>query len=95
MKENNIKIRCSFGIFPCVKNSDTLTINDGDKSWSISFTRGKIKNKDIGISDFFNKKDFIGAFVISVTSSLFLQDNYMSIMKIFFSQESQRLLLNF
>lgn len=81
MKENNIKIRCSFGIFPCVKNSDTLTINDGDKSWSISFTRGKIKNKDIGISDFFNKKDFIGAFVISVTSSLFLQDNYMSIME--------------
>ena len=57
------------------------SINDGDKSWSISFTRGKIKNKDIGISDFFNKKDFIGAFVISVTSSLFLQDNYMSIME--------------
>ena len=81
MKENSIKIKCSFGIFSCIKNSDTLTINDGDKSWSISFIRGKIKNKDIGISDFFNKKDFIGAFVISVTSSLFTHDNYMSIME--------------
>ncbi|MDU1909859.1 methionine synthase [Fusobacterium sp.] len=81
MKENSIKIRCSFGIFSCIKNSDTLTINDKDKSWNISFIRGKSKNKNIGISDFFNKEDFIGAFVISVTSSLFTQDNYMCIME--------------
>lgn len=81
MKENDIKIRCSFGIFPCTKDFDTLTINDGNKNWSISFTRGEVKNKNIGISDFFSKKDFIGTFIISVNSSLFIHDDYMSIME--------------
>lgn len=81
MKENNIKVRCSFGIFPCTKDSDNLTIKDSDKNWNISFIRGEVKNKDIGISDFFNENDFIGTFIISVNSSLFDEDNYMSIME--------------
>lgn len=81
MKENDIKVRCAFGIFPCTKDSDNLTIKDSDKNWSISFIRGEVKNKDIGISDFFNENDFIGTFIISVNSSLFDEDNYMSIME--------------
>lgn len=81
MKENDIKVRCAFGIFPCTKDSDNLTIKDSDKNWSISFIRGEVKNKDIGISDFFNENDFIGTFIISVNSSLFDKDNYMSIME--------------
>lgn len=81
MKENDIKVKCAFGIFPCTKDSDNLTIKDSDKNWSISFIRGEIKNKDIGISDFFNENDFIGTFIISVNSSLFDEDNYMSIME--------------
>ncbi|MHD0316698.1 methionine synthase [Fusobacterium sp. THCT1E2] len=81
MKENDIKIRCAFGIFPCTKNSDNLSIKDGDKNWNISFIRGEVKNKNIGISDFFNENDFIGTFIISVNSSLFDEDNYMSIME--------------
>ena len=71
MKENDIKVRCAFGIFPCTKDSDNLTIKDSDKNWAISFIRGEVKNKDIGISDFFNENDFIGIFIISVNSSLF------------------------
>lgn len=81
MKENDIKVRCAFGIFPCTKDSDNLTIKDSDKNWAISFIRGGVKNKDIGISDFFNENDFIGTFIISVNSSLFDEDNYMSIME--------------
>lgn len=81
MKENDIKVRCAFGIFPCTKDSDSLTIKDSDKNWAISFIRGEVKNKDIGISDFFNENDFIGTFIISVNSSLFDEDNYMSIME--------------
>lgn len=81
MKENDIKVKCAFGIFPCTKDSDNLTIKDNDKNWSISFIRGEVKNKDIGISDFFNENDFIGTFIISVNSSLFDEDNYMSIME--------------
>lgn len=81
MKENDIKVRCAFGIFPCTKDSDNLTIKDSDKNWAISFIRGEVKNKDIGISDFFNENDFIGIFIISVNSSLFDKDNYMSIME--------------
>lgn len=81
MKENDIKVRCAFGIFPCTKDSDNLTIKDSDKNWAISFIRGEVKNKDIGISDFFNENDFIGTFIISVNSSLFDKDNYMSIME--------------
>lgn len=81
MKENDIKVRCAFGIFPCTKDSDNLTIKDSDKNWAISFIRGEVKNKDIGISDFFNENDFIGTFIISVNSSLFDEDNYMSIME--------------
>lgn len=81
MKENDIKVKCAFGIFPCTKDSDNLTIKDSDKNWSISFIRGEVKNKDIGISDFFNENDFIGIFIISVNSSLFDKDNYMSIME--------------
>lgn len=81
MKENDIKVKCAFGIFPCTKDSDNLTIKDSDKNWSISFIRGEVKNKDIGISDFFNENDFIGTFIISVNSSLFDKDNYMSIME--------------
>ena len=64
MKENDIKVRCAFGIFPCTKDSDNLTIKDSDKNWAISFIRGEVKNKDIGISDFFNENDFIGTFII-------------------------------
>lgn len=81
MKENDIKVRCAFGIFPCTKDSDNLTIKDSDKNWAISFIRGEVKNKDIGISDFFSENDFIGTFIISVNSSLFDEDNYMSIME--------------
>lgn len=81
MKENDIKVKCAFGIFPCTKDSDNLTIKDSDKNWAISFIRGEVKNKDIGISDFFNENDFIGTFIISVNSSLFDKDNYMSIME--------------
>lgn len=81
MKENDIKVKCAFGIFPCTKDSDNLTIKDSDKNWSISFIRGEVKNKNIGISDFFNENDFIGTFIISVNSSLFDEDNYMSIME--------------
>lgn len=81
MKENDIKVKCAFGIFSCTKDSDNLTIKDSDKNWSISFIRGEVKNKDIGISDFFNENDFIGTFIISVNSSLFDEDNYMSIME--------------
>ena len=81
MKENDIKVKCAFGIFPCTKDSDNLTIKDSDKNWSISFIRGEVKNNDIGISDFFNENDFIGTFIISVNSSLFDEDNYMSIME--------------
>lgn len=81
MKENDIKVKCAFGIFPCTKDSDNLTIKDSDKNWAISFIRGEVKNKDIGISDFFNENDFIGTFIISVNSSLFDEDNYMSIME--------------
>ena len=81
MKENDIKIKCAFGIFPCTKNSNNLSIKDGDKNWNISFIRGEVKNKNIGISDFFNENDFIGTFIISVNSSLFDEDNYMSIME--------------
>lgn len=81
MKENAIKVRCSFGIFPCTKDFDNLKINDGNKNWNISFIRGEVKNKNIGISDFFSEKDFIGTFIISVNSSLFIHDDYMSIME--------------
>lgn len=81
MKENDIKVKCAFGIFPCTKDSDNLTIKDSDKNWSISFIRGEVKNNDIGISDFFNENDFIGTFIISLNSSLFDKDNYMSIME--------------
>ena len=81
MKENDIKVRCAFGIFPCTKDSDNLTIKDSDKNWAISFIRGEVKNKNIGISDFFSENDFIGTFIISVNSSLFIKDNYMSIME--------------
>lgn len=81
MKEKNIHIKSSFGIFPCRKNSDTIIAENFGKTYSLSLPRGEHNNFSISLADFFNEEDYIGAFVISVNSSIFVEDEYMKILE--------------
>ena len=83
MKENNLLIKCSFGIFECEKKDDNIIILENNKKNIISCTRGICKNKKISVSlsDFFNKKDYIGMFAISVNSNFFKEDDYLKLLE--------------
>ena len=75
MAENNITIKCTFGIFPCEKQKDSVIIKSESKNYILNFVRGKHQNKLLSLGDFFNKEDYIGTFVISVNSSLAPKDD--------------------
>lgn len=82
MKKNDIKVKCSYGIFPCEKKDDSLKIIDLKKKYNLNFQRGKYKKLNLSLSDFFNQNDYIGAFVISVNSSIFSKkDEFLSLLE--------------
>lgn len=83
MKEENLKIKCSFGIFPCIKKEDNIIITENNKEFLIPLTRGiyKPENISLSLSDFFNEKDYIGAFTISVYSEFFKNDDYLKLLE--------------
>lgn len=82
MKKNDIKVKCSYGIFPCEKKDDSLKIIDLKKRYNLNFQRGKYKKLNLSLSDFFNQNDYIGAFVISVNSSIFSKkDEFLSLLE--------------
>ena len=81
MEEKNIHVKCSFGIFSCKKEEDSIIITDSKKSYSLSFPKIEHQNSLISSADFFNKEDYVGAFVISVNSSIFKDDEYMKILE--------------
>ena len=82
MKKNDIKVKCSYGIFPCEKKDDSLKIIDLKKTYNLNFQRGKYKKLNLSLSDFFNQNDYIGAFVISVNSSIFSKkDEFLSLLE--------------
>ena len=79
--EKNIELKATFGIFPCKKENDSITIKDENKNYKIDFNRNIYKDSTISLSDFINENDYIGAFVISITSSLFKDDEYKNILE--------------
>ncbi len=83
MKKEKLTVKCSFGIFPCKKNEDSITITENQKNFSIPLKRGiyKPQSTSLSLSDFFNKEDYIGAFTISVFSNFFKDNDYLSLLE--------------
>ena len=83
MKSENLKVKCSFGVFPCEKEDDSIKIYEDKKEYKIPLTRGHYKPENIllSLSDFFNEKDYAGMFVVSVQSSYFKDDDYMKLLE--------------
>ena len=83
MKKEKLTVKCSFGIFPCKKNEDSITITENQKNFSIPLKRGiyKSHNTSLSLSDFLNKEDYIGAFTISVFSNFFKDNDYLSLLE--------------
>ena len=83
MKKEKLTVKCSFGIFPCKKNEDSITIIENQKNFSIPLKRGiyKPQSTSLSLSDFFNKEDYIGAFTISVFSNFFKDNDYLSLLE--------------
>lgn len=83
MKKEKLTVKCSFGIFPCKKSEDSITITENQKNFSIPLKRGIYKphNTSLSLSDFFNKEDYIGAFTISVFSNFFKGNDYLSLLE--------------
>lgn len=70
MKENNLKVRGSYGIFPSKKIDGKLIIED-----SI------ISTKEDFIYKFINSDDYIGAFALSYKSEIFKEKEYFKILE--------------
>ena len=81
MKNHRVKVKCSYGIFPCLKNDNSIEIIAANQNWKITFPQVLYKEKYISLADFLNERDYTGAFVISVSSSLFKDDEYLSIVE--------------
>ena len=83
MKSENLKVKCSFGVFPCKKEDDSIKIYEDKKEYKIPLTRRHYKPENIllSLSDFFNEKDYAGMFVVSVQSSYFKDDDYMKLLE--------------
>lgn len=81
MKKENIHIKCAFSFFPCKKEKDTIIINSEGKSYNIPFIRKNYNNISVSLSDFFNEDDYIGAFVISINSSIYQKNEYLNIIE--------------
>ena len=83
MKKEKLTVKCSFGIFPCKKNEDSITITENQKNFSIPLKRGiyKPQSTSLSLSDFLNKEDYIGAFTISVFSNFFKDNDYLSLLE--------------
>lgn len=83
MKKEKLTVKCTFGIFPCKKNEDSITITENQKNFSIPLKRGiyKSHNTSLSLSDFLNKEDYIGAFTISVFSNFFKDNDYLSLLE--------------
>ena len=83
MKKEKLTVKCSFGIFPCKKNEDSITITENQKNFSIPLKRGIYRphNTSLSLSDFLNKEDYIGAFTISVFSNFFKDNDYLSLLE--------------
>lgn len=83
MKKEKLTVKCSFGIFPCKKNEDSITITENQKNFFIPLKRGiyKPQSTSLSLSDFFNKEDYIGAFTISVFSNFFKDNDYLSLLE--------------
>lgn len=75
MDKNNLCVKCSFGIFPCEKEGDSVIVKDENKNFILKFVREKHNNQVLSLGDFFNKNDYIGGFVVSVNSSLAPKDD--------------------
>ena len=83
MKKEKLTVKGSFGIFPCKKKEDSITITENQKNFSIPLKRGIYKphNTSLSLSDFLNKEDYIGAFTISVFSNFFKDNDYLSLLE--------------
>ena len=83
MKSENLKIKCSFGVFFCEKEDDSIKIYENEKEYTIPLTRGFYKPEKIklSLSDFLNERDYAGMFVVSVQSSYFKDDDYMKLLE--------------
>ncbi len=81
MKKENIHIKCAFSFFPCKKEKDTIIVNSEGKSYTIPFIRKNYNNISVSLSDFFNEDDYIGAFVISINSSIYQKNEYLNIIE--------------
>lgn len=83
MKKEKLTVKCTFGIFPCKKSEDSITITENQKNFSIPLKRGiyKPQSTSLSLSDFFNKEDYIGAFTISVFSNFFKDNDYLSLLE--------------
>lgn len=83
MKKEKLTVKCTFGIFPCKKSEDSITITENQKNFSIPLKRGIYKphNTSLSLSDFLNKEDYIGAFTISVFSNFFKGNDYLSLLE--------------
>lgn len=72
MKEKNIKIRCSYGIYPCINRDKILEI----KNIKLDFSQEKNS-----ICSFLNENDYIGGFAVSVYSTIFKKDEYKNLLE--------------
>mgnify|MGYP005915796807 CR=1 FL=1 len=68
MKENNLKVRGSYGIFSSKKIDGKLIIEDNI-----------ISTKEDFIYKFINSDDYIGAFALSYKSEIFKEKEYLKI----------------
>ena len=83
MKLENITLKCSFGVFPCEKENDNIKLYENKEEYFIPLARGLYKPKKalLSLSDFFNEKDYVGMFVVSIHSSLFKEDDYLKLLE--------------
>ncbi|MBQ3437211.1 MAG: methionine synthase, partial [Fusobacterium sp.] len=70
MKEKNIKFRASYGYFPVKRNENFLEIEDEIFKVLPEFSR------------YIETEDYLGAFVISLESTIFKNDKYKSILEL-------------
>ena len=70
MKENNLKVRVSYGIFSSKKIDGKLIIEDNI-----------ISTKEDFIYKFINNDDYIGAFALSYKSEIFKEKEYLKILE--------------
>lgn len=83
MKAEKIFSKAVFGIFEVEKElqNGEVKIMGTKKNKTINFPRRSYRNLDISLSDFLNEKDFIGSFVISITSKMFPKNSYENIIE--------------